>query len=92
MYALKPSSGAQLPNTADPRLTLPSINMRKKNNNFATSSVSFDDFEQAMLSQASNSTPLDELVKDRLSAEKEARKKETELKKAYKVAKRSKKL
>jgi hypothetical protein len=66
--------------------------MRKKNNNFTNSSVSFDDFEQAMLSQASNSTPLDELVRDRLSAEKEARKKEAELKKAYKVVKRSKKL
>lgn len=66
--------------------------MRKKNNNFTTSSVSFDDFEQAMLSQASDSTPLDDLVRERLSAEKEARKKETALKKAYRVAKRSKKL
>jgi hypothetical protein len=60
----------------------------KKKNNFTATSVSFDDFEQAMSSQPSNTTPLDELVRERLSAEKDARKKESELKKAYKAAKR----
>jgi hypothetical protein len=44
----------------------------KKKNNFTATSVSFDDFEQAMSSQPSNTTPLDELVRERLSAEKDA--------------------
>lgn len=62
----------------------------KKKNNFAAVSVSFEDFEQAMLSPQTRSTPVDELVKDRLSAEKESRKKESDLKKAYQKVQRQK--
>jgi hypothetical protein len=59
----------------------------KKNNNFIAANVSFEDFEQAMMAPGADSTPLDELVKERLAQEKESRKKDKELKKA----KRSKK-
>jgi hypothetical protein len=62
----------------------------KKKNNYADGTVSFEDFEQAMLSQTNKNIPLDELVKERLSLEKETRKKESELKKAHQKA-RSKK-
>ncbi len=53
----------------------------KKKNNFVSDSLSFEDFEQAIAHRSSD-TPLDELVKERLSAEKESRQKERELKKA----------
>jgi hypothetical protein len=54
----------------------------KRKNNFTDSSVSFEDYEQAILAQPTNTSPVDELVKDRLSAEKESRRKESELKRA----------
>jgi hypothetical protein len=63
----------------------------KKKNNYADANVSFEDFEQAILSQTNKNTPLDELVKERLSLEKETRKKESELKKAHQKANRQKK-
>jgi hypothetical protein len=63
----------------------------KKKNNYTETSVSFEDFEQAMLSPNAHTSPVDELVKERLGSEKESRKKEAELKKAYQKAKRQKK-
>jgi hypothetical protein len=63
----------------------------KKKNNYTDTNVSFEDFEQAMMMQGTSTAPVDELVKERLSLEKEARKKESELKKAYQQAKRQKK-
>jgi hypothetical protein len=60
----------------------------KKKNSYRETNVSFEDFEQAMLSQSSNSLPFDELVKERLSMEKEARKNESTLKKAYRTGNR----
>jgi hypothetical protein len=62
----------------------------KKKNNFTTTSVSFDDFEQAMMAPGARTSPVDELVKERLNLEKETRKKESELKKAHQKAKRQK--
>ena len=61
--------------------------MRKKNN-YAETSLSFDDFERTMMSQGSSNTPLDELVRERLSMEKEALKKDSELKKIKRAKKR----
>ncbi|QTE45838.1 MULTISPECIES: hypothetical protein [Mucilaginibacter] len=53
----------------------------KKKNNYVSESLSFEDFEQAIAERPS-SIAVDELVKERLLAEKEARNKERELKKA----------
>jgi hypothetical protein len=63
----------------------------KKKNNYSDTNVSFEDFEQAIMMQGTSTAPVDELVKERLSLEKEARKKESELKRAYQQAKRQKK-
>lgn len=52
----------------------------KKKNNYVTENISFEDFEQVISGR--NGTPLDELVKERLSMEKEARQKEREFKKS----------
>lgn len=54
----------------------------KKKNDYSDTNVSFDDFERTLMSQASSTAPIDELVRERLSLEKEARKRESELKKA----------
>lgn len=63
----------------------------KKKNIYATGEMSFADFEQAMMTGRAAETPLDELVKDRLEQEKEARKKETALKKAHRKTRQLKK-
>jgi hypothetical protein len=63
------------------------LSTMKRKNNFTNTSVSFEDFEQAMMASSSKTSPVDELVRERLALEKDARKKETELKKAYKKSK-----
>jgi len=62
----------------------------KRKNNFTDAQVSFEDFEQAIMAPGANILPVDELVKERLGLEKEARKKESELKRAHQNAKRLK--
>ena len=52
----------------------------KKKNKFITESLSFEDFEQAIALRPARDMELNELVRERLSAEKESRKKERELK------------
>jgi len=52
----------------------------KKKNNYVSETLSFEEFEQVTAGRSD--TPIDELVRERLSAEKEARQKERELKKA----------
>lgn len=59
----------------------------KKKNDYSDTNVSFDDFERTLMSQASSTAPIDELVRERLSLEKEARKRESELKKAKRFKK-----
>jgi hypothetical protein len=58
----------------------------KKKNNYTDTNVSFEDFAQALMAPGAHASPVDELVKERLSLEKETRKKESELKKAYQKA------
>jgi hypothetical protein len=60
----------------------------KKKNNFLDKSISFEDFEQAIANRPSAINTIDELVHDRLSDEKESRKKEQELKKAHRENKK----
>lgn len=52
----------------------------KKKNNYVSETLSFEEFEQVTAGRSD--TPINELVRERLSAEKEARQKERELKKA----------
>lgn len=59
----------------------------KKKNNYSDTNVSFDDFERTLMSQGPSAAPIDELVRERLSLEKEARKRETELKRAKRLKK-----
>ena len=54
--------------------------LMKKKNNYVSETLSFEEFEQVTAGRSD--TPIDELVRERLSAEKEARQKERELKKA----------
>lgn len=56
--------------------------LMKKKNSFVSESLSFEDFEQAIAQRPGRALAVDELVKERLSAEKEARQKDRELKKA----------
>ena len=57
----------------------------KKKNNYADMNLSFDDYERTIMSQGYEYMGVDELVRERLSLEKEARKKETELKRAKRL-------
>ena len=59
----------------------------KNKNIYSDTNVSFDDFERTLMSQSSSTAPVDEMVRERLSLEKEARKKESELKKAKRLKK-----
>ena len=59
--------------------------LMKKKNNYTDTNLSFDDFERTMMSQGSEYVAVDELVRERLSLEKEARNKERELKKAKRL-------
>ena len=61
------------------------VQLMKKKNNYAETNLSFDDFERTMMSQESSTASIDELVSERLSLEKEARKRESELKKAKRL-------
>ncbi|TSJ41072.1 hypothetical protein FO440_15190 [Mucilaginibacter corticis] len=54
----------------------------KKKNTFVNETLSFEDFEQAIAQRPASDVALDELVRERLTAEKDAQKKERELKKA----------
>ncbi|TSJ34897.1 hypothetical protein FO440_24190 [Mucilaginibacter corticis] len=54
----------------------------KKKNTFVNETLSFEDFEQAIALRPASDAALDELVRERLTAEKDAQKKERELKKA----------
>ena len=54
----------------------------KRTSNYVKEILSFEDFEQAVAQPANHDLALDELVRERLLAEKESRQKEKELKKA----------
>ena len=54
----------------------------KRTSNYVKESLSFEDFEQAVAQLSNHDLALDELVRERLLAEKESRQKEKELKKA----------
>ncbi|TSJ41087.1 hypothetical protein FO440_15270 [Mucilaginibacter corticis] len=54
----------------------------KKRNNYVNETLSFEDFEQAIAQRHTSDVALDELVRERLTAKKEAQKKERDLKRA----------